>query len=615
MNVHLRLRVKLPWGEDQIFPFYGREMCIGRGPECQIKINDPEISRKHALLKYISPQKIRVTDLESTNGTYVRGILITSETTLTPGTMMKVGETYIIFESAVDDSFLSFDLVDNSFEFIPWSPISQAPKEKVEGILNLTRHLIKETGFGKLNILLTQITELLDGENSFICLSESGNWTSQTTRVVRGDKVQIPYRSLKDVVELGKMMLISNPDAFKELKSNRPSTAMAAPIRDTRNIWGSIYLDRRKSGEPFTKADINLLSQICHLISAAFEKQRYSQIITQENDGLQQQKEMYSRVIHPFADLPLKSQNRKFQQLLFKAMRVASTKHPVLIIGARGSGRTLLAQRIHSESERKDQAFIVVNCNLIPKSLLEEEILGLEVPREDTTKPEKRGFLEIADGGTLFLQELSVLPVSLQGQIAQAVQHGSYKRKGGHLELSADIRLVTSTDVDINRMLNAEMLHPKLYELVKSTILEVPSLKNRKEDIIPLSKYFLRNYLPKNRPVPEFSHEVTSLLHRYLWPGNIDELAHTMRFVAAICDDHRIELGDLPRSIRDLLSPSFDSQEPLRKQMDRLEMEIIRNALERNNRIVTRAAKELGLSESTLRYRMYRLGLTNEKNR
>jgi two-component system, NtrC family, response regulator AtoC len=293
-------------------------------------------------------------------------------------------------------------------------------------------------------------------------------------------------------------------------------------------------------------------------------------------------------------------------------MRLAGTVHSVLISGMPGSGRTQIAQRIHLDSIRKEKPFVVFDCTSAPQAVLEEELFGVEQP-DKSHLPHKRGFFEIAQGGTLVLHEISCIPKPLQQKIADALTRKSIIRKNGTDVLPTDVRIIATTLVDINRLTAVDILNADFMEMFKTSILEVPPLKQRIEDILPLAKYFLREFLPKNQRIPEFSKETASILKRYGWPGNIQELAQTMRYVAAVCNDHQVELGDLPRLVRENLAPKIDSGEPLRKQLDHLESEIIRQALERNNRIVTRAANELGLSESTLRYRMHRLKLAIEK--
>ena len=619
MNVHLRLRVKLPWGEEQLIPFQGREMVLGRGSECDIMINDPEVSRKHAKLTYISPEKIGLVDVGSTNGTFVRGMQVNTETFLNPGSAFKIGETSIIFESAAGEDFRMFHVEPEHLIVKPWHGLPDQMADSSadnQNILTLVHDLLTvEKGLNNLNALADLINRIFKSENACIIMIDSGEWTAQGLTITRGKQLFFPVEVLDEILYKGKCVLISNQEAFSCIsqKEKGPRTAICAPIRDKGQILGTIYLDRKQKNAPFKEEDLNFLCEIGHLLALFFNNEKSIQTMIRERDGLRQEREKLHKMAITTGELPVKSQNKKYQQLLFKAMRVAGTDHPILLTGSIGTGRRMLANRIHSQSSRKEMPFIFVDCANIPQPRIEEDLFGYEVPSEESTLVEKPGFVELANGGTLFLREISALPVFVQNKLVELLQTKKFNRKGGHQWISSDVRLIASTDVDVQRMVNAEMMHPFFYDVFKDGMLEVPPIKQRKEDIISFCRYFLRNYLPKNRPVPEFSKEVTSLFKRYPWPGNINELSDTMRFVSAVCIDQRIELGDLPRSIRELLSPSFDSQEPLRKQMDRLETEIIRNALERHGRIVTRAAKELGLSESTLRYRMYRLGLSNEK--
>ncbi|MBN1551880.1 sigma 54-interacting transcriptional regulator [bacterium] len=621
MKYSLQLRVKLPWGEERIIPLRNAKLVIGRDPDCEIEINDPEVSRRHALLDCTVPERIIVSDLDSTNGTYMLGHLIDSETSFQPGTSMKVGETLITLESQFDNAIESIDISADSLVFQDWYPLKeendQLPNETIHHVLLAVQNIMTEVlSEGNLNRLLNLIASTINAENGMIIISDNGEWLSKSIRLVRNERVIVPMNIIEKItVDANPALLNSDQKGiYKKLKQCGVGSAVCAPIRDEDRTWGAIYLDRSLEKAPFEISDLNFLCNVVHLFALSISSNQFSRYISTERNGLRREWERWNRLTLHQDDVPVKSLNRNFQRLLFKVMRLANSNCAVMLFGPRGAGCTFLAQRIHTESNRKLNSFIAVDCETIPPYLMEEEFFGLE-SSEAITTPGKRGFLEMANSGTLYLQEISAIPVHIQKQLANAVKEKKIHRKGSKTSIPLDVRLILSTDVDIPKMQKAGTLSTSLFELFEPAILEIPSLKQRPEDIQPLAKYFLRHFLPKNRPVPEFSDEVTSILELYDWPGNIRELAHVMLFIASVCDDLQVEIGDLPRNVREKSSPSFDSREPLRKQLDHLEGEIIRTALERNNHIVTRAASELGLSESTLRYRMHRLGLTVTKDR
>ncbi|GEM_PF-3939002 len=618
MNSNLRLRIKGPNGEEKTHAFKGREMVIGRDPECDIRVNDPEVSRRHVLLGYIAPDRISLTDLDSTNGTLVGGVLISTEVSLTPGSSFRIGDTQVFVELTGDDSTSILHVKLSNSERKAWVRIhdekSGSALNPIKSLLLLEHDLwIERAGVNQLETLLTRIANVMNAENGMLILVDDQlNWTRRVLRTVRGKKLAFAAEVIDETLAKNTTILIprTSPLVEAELLKADIGSIICAPIRDEHKLWGCIYLDRNDTADSFDIEDLRLLSQIGHLTAIAFHREQTWNSIAGERDALRNDRDRGVRLNPKQSDFPIKTQNRKTQMVLFKALRVAGSSQPVLIFGSSGTGRSVLARRIHADSTRKDAPFIEVDCPAIPNTLIEEELFGMESSGDPSTDPIKRGCIETAHNGTIYLREFSVLPFSSQDRLAELLTRGQLRRKGGQTSIPVDVRVILSTDVDINRMQTSETISTELFNALKNTTLEIPPLKQRPEDIVPLARHFLRVFLPSNRTLPDFSPEMISILKRYQWPGNITELNTAMRYVASICADERVEIGDLPRVILENPVKSPESTASLREQMDSFEAEIIRNALERHHRIVTRAAKELGLSESTLRYRMQRLGIS-----
>lgn len=617
MNSNLRLRIKGPNGDEKTHNFKGREMVIGRDPDCTIRVNDPEVSRRHVLLGYIASDRISLTDLESTNGTLVGGVQISSEISLTPGSSFKIGDTQVFVELTGDDSTSILHVKLSNSERKAWVRIHEDKAgttfNQIKSLLLMEHDLwMGRAGLNQLEALLTRVANLLRAENGILILvDDQGNRVKRVLRNVRGKKLAYAAEVIDETLTRNTTILIprTSPLIEADLLKADIGTIISVPIRDEHKLWGSIYLDRNDSAESFDIEDLRLLSQIGHLIALTFHREQAWNSIAGERDALRMDRDRGVRLNPKQSDFQVKTQNRKVQMVLFKALRVAGTTQPVLIYGGTGTGRSVLARRIQADSPRKDAPFIEVDCPAIPNTLIEEELFGIEVTGDPATDPIKRGCIEMAHTGTIYLREFAVLPKAAQERLAELILRNQIRRKGGQIPVPVDVRVVVSTDVDINRMQISETIVPELYTALKNTILEIPPLKQRPEDIVPLARYALRVFLPSNRTLPDFSNEVVSILKRYLWPDNILEMTNTMRYVASICADERVEIGDLPRVILENPVKANESTASLREQMDSFEAEIIRVALERHHRIVTRAAKELGLSESTLRYRMQRLGI------
>jgi DNA-binding NtrC family response regulator len=619
MNGHLRLRIKLPWGEEQLIPVHEETLYMGRDPDCEIEISDPEVSRRHVKLTSTRSNKIIVTDLESTNGTFYNGKPITSDKKLSAGSTFSIGETHIVIESIASEAFELIHIPAVHAQFHDYSKIESVdddPEDFNSGTLMLlAEFLMGTTGLHNLDPILTQITTLLNAENGFLVLYDADGWKHHCTKLNRGKSVFLPIEIMEAVIEQGNCALIetAGKKEFTVLKEKGTGSAVCAAMSGKNRIVGCIYLDRGKKRKAFTLEDVNLLSQLTNLAALALGKEQMLSELAAEKDSLLWEREQINALARKSSEATAQSKNRKFQQFLFKALRVAATVRPLLLIGSRGSGRSQIARRIHDASARKDKPFIVLNCDVIPPAFLEDELFGFTAG-SDTPGSRKPCLLESANGGTLYIHELSSLSHQLQHRLAKVLKEKQFLRTRDHAFQPADIRLIACTDVEMSKLSSLEVLHPEFYSLLENSELEVPSLKQRKEDILSLAKYYLRNNIPKNRRVPDFSQEAIEILEQYPWPGNIEEMAHIMRYIAATCRDQHVEVGDLPRYVRENATPQIDFSGSLRDQMDRIECEIIRHALGQNKMIVTRAASDLGMSESTLRYRMHRLKIAIDKN-
>ncbi len=616
MNTKLRLRIRLPGHEEKTAAIDKREISIGRDFHCDVQIDDPEVSSRHALLTVVSSDRVLLSDLGSDSGTYMLDRLVTTETKLAPGASIRIGPAYITLESTGDDSVKSFHLILHPNSLSPCIQLqsndSRTHSGDIERLLLLMRDLSAgKAGMTHLDVLLSRIADMLFAENGLLLIHDGKDLAERSIRINRGDQLHYPEQLIREVILGRKMVLFPMEwDAIGDtLKERGIGSGICTAIFDGDRSWGAIYLDRGIARKPFTPDDVTLLCRIGNVLGAAFHRELTWNVMNAEYQGLRLEQEKWANALQKKLDTQVKSLNRKYQQILFTALRLSESSKPVVILGENGSGRSNLARRIHSTGARKKHPFIEVDCRNIPLEILEEELFGYEATGDKPTEPSLRGYIEKAHQGTLYLKEFSVLPLWIQSKLHSLLESGKVKRKGAQTAFSVDIRLILSTDVDLGSMNRGENIHPNLYQILKTTVLLLPPLRNRTEDIIPFAKHFLRTYLPKNRTVPEFSADVKDLISRYIWPGNIHELSECMRYITAVCSDQQIELGDLPKRI--LEQPVTISADNLtfRDQMDRFEVTLIRSALEQHNNIVTRAAKALGLSESTLRYRMQRLNI------
>ena len=284
--------------------------------------------------------------------------------------------------------------------------------------------------------------------------------------------------------------------------------------------------------------------------------------------------------------------------------RVAATDFTILIEGESGSGKELVAQQIHALSRRRSGPFVAVNCAALVETLLEAELFGIE-ERTATGVRGRRGKFEHADGGTLFLDEVSDLSVSAQAKLLRAIQDLAVERVGGHGSRPVDIRIVAATNRPLKGMVDKSAFRADLYYRLCGVEVHVPPLRERQADILELADYFLRRHDESRRL--ELSASARDALCAYDWPGNVRELQRVIESVIAMARKDRVELDDLPASLRgefeEVLLPSTARNDTMRAWGSRY----ARLVLQRCDDNKRHACDVLGISYHTLQaYLRYR---------
>ena len=313
-------------------------------------------------------------------------------------------------------------------------------------------------------------------------------------------------------------------------------------------------------------------------------------------------------------------------ELLTKVEQVAATDARVLVLGETGVGKGLLAQTIHTSSPRREQAFIAVNCGALPPGLVESELFGHERGAFTGALARRSGFFEQAHGGTLFLDEIGDLPLAAQRVLLHVLEEDRLTRVGGKASISVDVRIIAATNRDLQRTVRERTFRADLYYRLNAFPLVLPPLRERREDIPLLAAHFVREHAQRlQRPVLSLSAEARAHLQGYAWPGNVRELAHWMQRAVIVCEGEHIEMADV-LAIEEMglaLSPSSpvaqedEGQEEKRPRVEGAdEQQRIVAALERTNGMVSGdrgAARLLGMSAQTLRYRMRKYGIKRPK--
>lgn len=300
------------------------------------------------------------------------------------------------------------------------------------------------------------------------------------------------------------------------------------------------------------------------------------------------------------------------REIRSKIDKLARSQAPVYISGESGSGKELVARLIHQQSSRSDKPFIAVNCGAIPHELMESEFFGHKKGSFTGAVNDKKGLFQAADGGTLFLDEVADLPQPLQVKLLRAIQEKRIRPVGEQQEIPVDIRLLSATHRNLAEMVQTGAFRQDLYYRINVIDLQLPPLRERSEDIPILTDHILSKLTGPNKPV--ISAAAMAALQRYRFPGNIRELENILERALALYDGNVIDVDDLnlplvPATIEADI-PEYDpSVENLEDYLDGIERKAITAALEENRWNKTAAAKQLGLTFRSFRYRLKKLNM------
>ena len=263
------------------------------------------------------------------------------------------------------------------------------------------------------------------------------------------------------------------------------------------------------------------------------------------------------------------TQNTEMARLCHKCKLVAKSEASVLLTGESGSGKEVLAQMIHNESNRAHKPFIAINCGALPKDIIENELFGHEKGAFTGALHRKEGCFEYANEGTLFLDEIGEMNPETQVKLLRAVETGGFRRLGGTSEVQVDIRIISATNKNMSEALKNGSFREDLYYRLGVVEFEIPSLRYRKDDIPYLANLYLNYYQEKySRELPQFTDEAIELLVAYDWPGNVRELRNVMEYLTVTCLDSQITAADLPGRISGGGTAASASAEPEHLQLD-----------------------------------------------
>ena len=391
----------------------------------------------------------------------------------------------------------------------------------------------------------------------------------------------------------------------------RTKAVLCAPLRDNGRVIGAIEVLNTAAPEGFAQEDLDLLLAFGGLATPALQRTRTFSTVRNVKTAFQEVVQERYRLVSGASPL--------MQEVLRLAHSVAVSHSTVLLLGESGTGKEVMARAIHHWSPRAEQPFVAVNCVALTAELLESELFGHEKGAFTGAIAQKKGKFELADGGTIFLDEIGDLAAPLQAKLLRVLQEREFQRVGGTKDLRVNVRVIAATNRDLRRALQTGAFREDLYYRLNVVSISLPPLRDRREEIPALIDYFTARYCNEmKRPLLALLPPAQERLLAYRWPGNVRELQNVIERAVVLTQGPTITLADLPLELR---MPSGDNGDPtlpgqtidstlsLSAAMEMFKRERVRQALEAVNGNQTKAAQVLGVPRPNLSRLMKQLGL------
>ncbi len=412
------------------------------------------------------------------------------------------------------------------------------------------------------------------------------------------------------VAATGKPVIVGdvreNKDFFRgiDAKSSFQTRGMiASPLIWKGDVIGVVEVLNKLNGAAFNDEDLNLLQVFANLAASGAHNASQHENLVRENRGLRETLRVSTSLIGNSAAL---------RQVTDMVNRVAGSNATVLLLGETGTGKEVTSRQIHNASPRSDKAFIAINCAALPETLLESELFGHERGAFTGAHADKMGRFEMADGGTIFLDEIGDISMSTQVKLLRVLQEKEYVRVGGTKTISTDVRIIAATNRDLRIAMEKGQFREDLYYRLNVFPINLPPLRQRREDIPLLVDHFIQissAHLGCARPT--VGDEAMALLASYHWPGNIRELQNVVERAVLLADGARLAPVHLPREI--VGEENFGPTAKTESSLWGYEKALIVKALRENNWNQSKAARTLGISRDNLRYRVKKFGIEKQQ--
>jgi Nif-specific regulatory protein len=395
--------------------------------------------------------------------------------------------------------------------------------------------------------------------------------------------------------------------------TRRDISFICVPVKLGTEVMGAISVDRVFSKEIDFSQDVRFLSIIVSMIAQAVKLKKIledeEQLISENiklKDELKEKYNIYNMI-----------GNSSSMQLVYEnIIQVAQSNATVLIRGESGTGKELVAHAIHYSSPRGQKPFVKINCGAIPENLLESELFGYEKGAFTGAFDRKQGKFELANGGTIFLDEIGELPPHLQVKLLQVLQEKEFERVGGVKTIKLNVRIIAATNTNLEEQIKQERFRKDLYYRLNVFPIYIPPLRERKTDILLLAEHFLAKYAQENnKQIIRISTLAIDLLNSYHWPGNVRELQNCMERAVLVCNGDTIQSTHLPPTLQRVDTVEAREQVSLAHQVENFEKELIIDALKKTRGVKSKASTYLSTTERILGYKMKQYNIEYRKFR
>ena len=613
------------------------EVSIGREPSNEISVLDSSVSRRHCLIRK-EGEGFQIRDLESRNGTFVNGVPL-KERTLENADQIQIGSSVLVFFTSDSTSENSGSVeLDGTGPDGPTVMLRKedavylkSPEEFAKLAANVrgARELNALSSFSRsvnsvrsvealLKKVLESLLEVAPAVRAAILLTDES--TGEFTSVLGWDRNLGPNQTIHvsqtiaaHVLEEGVAILCNdipeddNFHAAESLVTPGIRSVLAVPLAVFEKTIGLLYLDTDDPKMKFDRGLLELVTTLGSVAALAIENARHFEWLEGENRRLRQELNIEHNMV---------GESPAMRDVYTFISKVAARESSVLISGESGTGKELVARAIHRNSKRAAKPFVAINCAAIAETLLESELFGHERGAFTGAVAQKRGRLELAEGGTVFLDEIGDLALSLQAKLLRVLQEREFERVGGTRTIKLDIRLVAATNRDLKAAVGSGIFREDLYYRLNVVSIRVPPLRERREDISLLASYFTARSGEKvNRRVMGISPTARACLMRYDWPGNVRELENAIERAVVLGSSEAILPEDLPDAVAEEARPGDETVTPLHHAVREAKKLVVWKAIEQAGENYTEAAKALGVHPNHL-FRLVRtLGLKPKRQR